>query len=249
MRPSKKRRWLNARRVCLTRNTSLRAIESVAIHVVPYYDVNSGDFAADYASFASKITEITSGPNEGFFYNSDPTMYEINRQILSNHWINPAAGHPTTPALDNNGNPYMNWLEVFEAYYGADCKCLNPSAHGGTGTGTFYQANLYHEGRGNPNSPNNRLLGHHSRLEDGFANGSRAVLDPIYRCDLLYAVTEDGLRADDEVHRADASNRLLLLIGALHGYISADPSKHSYKGDVFIYIPASGWGPLGKDTF
>src|SRR5690606_17005104 len=45
--------------------------------VVPYYSNNTGDFAADYASFPSKVTEITSGPNTGFYYNNDPTMYEI----------------------------------------------------------------------------------------------------------------------------------------------------------------------------
>jgi len=217
--------------------------------VVPYYSNNSGHFAADYASFFSKVSEITSGPHKGFFYNNDPTMYQINRQILSNHWINPLAGHPSTPALDNNGNAYTNWLAVFEAHIGADCKCLSPTTHGGTGTGTFYQANLYHEGTGNPNSPNNRLLGHHSRLEDGFASGSRALLDPIYRCDLLYSDDKEVLRAMDEGHRQEASEELLLLLGALHGYVKYDPAKHNYTGDVFIYTPGAGWHAMGKDTF
>ncbi len=216
--------------------------------VVPIYnDVEK--YETDYNGFESKVTKITSGPNTGLYYNNDATMYEIKRRILSNYWIKPTAGHPILPTLDNHDNPYTNWLSVFESERGTDCKCLNPSTHGGTGAGTFYQANLYHEGLGNPHSPSNRLLGHHSRLEDGFANGLRSVLDPIYRCDLQYSTSIDGLRTKNEIERKEASDELLLLIGALHGFVKSDSLKHSYKGDIIIYTPTSGWHIVGKETF
>jgi len=214
--------------------------------VVPFYS-DSTHYLTDYNSFSGKREEIASGPNMGLFYNTDNQMYEVKRQVVSNYWIKPTAGKPAIP-VNYNGNPYTNWLQVFEAVKGANCKCLNPGMHGGTGAGTFYQANLYHEGYGNPNSPNDRLLGHQSRLEDGYATEPRAIVDPIYRCDLLYATTEEGLRAQNEGQRAYASAILSILQGT-HHYIDQDPSRHSFYGDVHIYIPANGWQDMGKDTF
>lgn len=213
--------------------------------VVPLYSEQI-KYSSDYAAFESKTTEITGGPNEGFFYNTDPTMYEIRRKALSNYWINPAASHPASPALDNNGNPYTNWLSVEEAAFGTDCSCLDPSVHGGTGTGAWFRANRWHENSGSPASPNKRLLGHFSRLEDYYAANSRSLVDPIYRCDLKYSSTRDGLRAADEAERAAASALLLGAIGALHPYVQSDPAKHNFTGDILVYQPLSGWNAYSK---
>lgn len=214
--------------------------------VVPIYS-DSVNYTADYNSFGSMRDEITSGPNMGLFYNTNNALYEVNRQILSNYWIKPTAGKPTIPA-DHSGNSYTNWLGVFEAVKGADCKCLDPGMHGGTGTGTYYRANLYHEGNGNPSSPNGRLIGHQSRLEDGYAAESRAIVDPVYRCDLLYDNTEDGLRGQNEGQRAAASANLSIIQGS-HAVINDNPAWHSFKGDIHIYTPAAGWADAGKGTF
>lgn len=223
------------------------------IIVTPIYvhdqDPNPPELPDDYEAFEGTTGYIDSGPHEGFFFNDDPTLYAVKRYLLSNHWINPnpGVGHPSVPAKDKDNHDYTNWASLLQLNeLGPGCKCLYPARHDGEGASAHYNANQRHETYGSPyqGSPPNWALGHQGLMQGAVENGYPDWYDAVWRCDLLYSATVNGLRISDEGARNFVNQKLLDQALLLHqnGYLGTQPDSHNYCGDLPVFTSGSGWG-------
>lgn len=201
----------------------------------------------DAGEFSGKITEINTGPNEGFFYNSDTSIYKINRIARLNNWITPAGTWPSIVPNENpnTGDPasYVNWLDIYGSG-GQSCGCTNPGAHGAASVADIrHEANYWHEAGGCPSSSNKEKLGHQIRIKEAVEGIEPETYDVLWRCDLLYADSEIGLKIKDENARYAVSSNLLGEAGAVHSFVSSHPQKHNFVGNFWAYDDdTDSWG-------
>jgi hypothetical protein len=207
------------------------------------FDYGDVPVAAD--SFENVIDEVVSGPCINLWYNTDPSLYKVDRTVLVNYWVTPDAVAPSTPALDPDGDPYTNWLQVQADQFGDYCICSNPSGHGGNTTNIRFVFLTWHEGFGAPLSPNAVYLGHQGQLEDAILNGPRMDYDAVWRCDLQYATSPGGLLAIDEAQRAHVQANLFSRTMSVHSFVNGYWDRHNFNGNIYVYGPlTSAWESL-----
>lgn len=70
--------------------------------------------------------------------------------------------------------------------------------------------------------------------------------DAVWRCDLLYATSLNGLRVVDEAQREVVDEKLLEKAVLLHqnGYLGVQSDSHNYCGDIPIYTSGGGWSQV-----
>ncbi len=231
-------------------NSNEKYEDQNTVIVTPIYAVLP-NLPNDYDDFESKIEEITSGPNIGYWFNSDPDIFKVNRKTRINYWTTPNAGKPSVPALGPNGQSYVRWAGIQTALLGDSCdtttctandepcypnSCPNPNAHDGVGNNVRHRANIWHEGYGCPSSDNQDEIGHQALLEEAVAGTpNKAYHDPVWSVNLVYATSDEALRTVDELTRALTNQNLTAAMLQSHASINSTEEWHNFQGRRYFH--------------
>jgi len=201
----------------------------------------------DYDDFTSKVTQISNGPNAGLFFNSNTTIFNVDRVALLNHWTTPEGtwpvGVPNVNPSDGSPASFGNWLAIYTAGQ-QSCECASPSGHGASSESDIrHKSNYWHEGRGCPDSDNWESLGHQMLMKKAIES-SPETHDALWQADLLYSDSEFGLRTADETVRRSVSAALTIASAGLHGgYLNQNPQRHNFYGFVWLFNGAAWSSP------